>query len=293
MPSVKDVFSFDDYMEHLFQVGFQSTELAKARSIWKQMVENDVFVCLGMTGNIIATGMRGLIIRMLEKDYIDCIITTGATIDHDVIKSFEEYLIGDFEMDDRELHHQGINRLGNILVPNKVYELLESITMELFEKGGTYAPSEIATIYGKYLYEKGKRSILATAYEKNVPIFSPGIVDAAIGLNFYFLQQKVPFEIDVVRDLKNLGNVLYPQEEVGALILGGGISKHHTIASNLPRGGLNYSIYMSTATELDGSLSGAKTKEAQSWGKIHENAKHANVFGEITLTLPLLLYGWI
>ncbi|NPA22319.1 MAG: deoxyhypusine synthase [Candidatus Micrarchaeota archaeon] len=289
----RDVYSFDEFIQHMGEVGFQSTHLAQARKILSQMLERNAFKCLSFTANIMASGMRGYLIRMLEKDMVDCVITTGGSIDHDVIKSFMPYEIGSFEMDDKELHRQGINRLGNILVPNQAYELLEKITFEVFKEGGTFLPSEIAHAYGKYLHEKGKRSFLALAYQKNIPIFAPGIVDAAIGLNFYFLEQKVPFKIDVVGDLKKLGSYLLPQEEVGALILGGGIAKHHTIAANLPRGGLNYSIYLTTAAEWDGSLSGAKTREGVSWGKINEEARHVTVYGEATLTLPLLLYGWI
>ncbi|RLG75510.1 MAG: deoxyhypusine synthase, partial [Thermoprotei archaeon] len=71
-------------------------------------------------------------------------------------------------------------------------------------------------------------------------------------------------------------------------ILGGGISKHHTIWWNQFKGGLDYAVYVTTAVEWDGSLSGAKTREAISWGKIKTSARHVTVYGDVTVILPIL-----
>ncbi|MEM2054563.1 MAG: deoxyhypusine synthase [Candidatus Anstonellales archaeon] len=286
---VKDVDNLKDYLDYILQVGFQSTELGRAREVLKEMYnQKNVLKILTFTGNLVATGLRGFFMKMIEKGYVDIIVTTGATIDHDVIRSFTDYYIGRFKVNDRELYNQGINRLGNIYVPDSAYELFEKITREIFRDGGEYSPSEIAWKYGEYLYNKGKRSILSLCYQKRIPIISPGIIDAAVGLNFYFISKSRQIEVNPVKDLNMYLNRILEAEKTGALIIGGGISKHHTIGANIIRDGLDYAVYINTANEWDGSLSGARTDEAVSWGKIKD--KHINVYGEATYILPILLY---
>jgi len=72
------------------------------------------------------------------------------------------------------------------------------------------------------------------------------------------------------------------------LIIGGGISKHHVIWHSQFRGGLDYAVYISTAVEYDGSLSGARTREAISWGKIKEKARHITIEEDATVALPII-----
>ena len=72
-------------------------------------------------------------------------------------------------------------------------------------------------------------------------------------------------------------------------MIGGGISKHHTIWWNQFKGGLNYALFITTATQYDGSLSGARLKEAVSWGKIDKKAEYVTVDGDATIILPVLL----
>ena len=78
-------------------------------------------------------------------------------------------------------------------------------------------------------------------------------------------------------------------KETGAIIIGGGISKHHVIWWNQFRGGLDYAIYLTTAQEFDGSLSGAQIREAVSWGKVKPDAKKMTVEGDATISLPIIM----
>ena len=110
-----------------------------------------------------------------------------------------------------------------------------------------------------------------------------------IGLQLYFFKQKhKDFAVDVTADLHELAQLVLTAEKTGAIILGGGISKHHIIGANILRNGLDYAVYVSTATELDGSLSGARTREAKSWGKLKEKGRHASVFCDATIALPVV-----
>jgi deoxyhypusine synthase len=283
MKKVKDVHSLTDFLKNIEYVGFQATKIGVAKKILKKMEKS--YNILAFTANLLATGIRGVIIDIIKTGKFKMIITTGGSIDHDIIRAFDDYYIGNFEMSDKLLHRKGYNRLGNIIIKNSSYELLENITKKVIPEG-KYTPSQIAKMYGEYLYKNNKESFLAEAYKRDIPVFCPGIVDAAIGLNFYFMN----ISIDPIPDLKNMINIINQQDKTGALIIGGGISKHHTIGANILRGGLDYSIYISTATEYDGSLSGAKTNEAISWGKINEKARHVNIYGEASIVLPLLFY---
>ncbi len=272
-------------------MGFQATNLGRAVELIKKMKKEKTTVFLTFTANMVASGLRGIFAEMCRKKFIDVIITTGGSLDHDLIRSEKPYLLGDFNLDDRELHEKGINRIGNILVPTDRYELLEKRMQPIFEKlyseKKIVSPSEIARVIGESVSDEN--SFLYWCAKNNIPVFSPGITDSAIGLQTYFFKQKKKdFGIDVTADMQQLASIVLDSEKTGGIILGGGISKHHALGVNILRGGMDYAVYVTTAPEWDGSLSGAKTKEAVSWGKIRESANHITVNGDATIVFPLM-----
>ena len=91
------------------------------------------------------------------------------------------------------------------------------------------------------------------------------------------------------KDQNELADIIFKAKRSGAIIIGGGISKHHTIWWNQFKDGLDYAVYISTAQEFDGSLSGARPKEAITWGKIKPNADQCFVNGDATIVFPLML----
>lgn len=273
--------------------GFQATELFKAVEMLKSMRKEKCTVFLSFTANMAASGLRGIFAQMVKKGWVNAIITTGGSLDHDMIKAYNSYFLGSFSADDAKLHQEGVNRIGNILVPNDRYELLEEKLKPIFAelaKRSPVSPSEFAFEMGRNI--KDENSFLHWAYERKVPVFSPGITDSAIGLQAYFAKQKHrEFAIDVTKDMKGLADLVLNAENTAAIVLGGGISKHHTIGVNLLRGGLDYALYVSTSESYDGSLSGAPASEAVSWGKISEGGKHVTVRADATLAFPLIWYA--
>jgi deoxyhypusine synthase len=259
--------------------GFQATNIARAISIIREMKKQKATIFLTFTSNLIASGLRGVITEMCRRRFVDCIITAGGSLDHDLIKSKLKYELGEFVMDDAKLHEKGINRLGNILVPNKCYEYLEGFMHSVFEdiySSGekTPSPSQIARTIGERTKED---SFLYWCTKNKIPVFCPGITDSAIGLQTYFFKQKKDrkdFGIDVTKDMNELAQLALNANKTGGIVLGGGISKHHAIGVNLLRGGFDYAIYVTTSSPWDGSLSGARTNEGISWGKIKEKANH-------------------
>jgi len=287
--NVKDIDP-NEPLENLKQTGFQATELGYAVELIKKMKKEKATIYLAFTANMIASGLRGIIADMCKKKFVDVIITTGGSIDHDIIKAEKQYLLGDFSADDKLLHENGINRIGNILVPNDRYVLLEKrvqvLLEEIYATKKIVSPSEIAEAAGKKI--RNSNSFLYWCAKNKIPVFSPGITDSALGLQVYFFKQKKKdFGIDVTADMQRLASITLEAEKTGGLILGGGISKHHAIGVNILRDGFDYAVYFTTASPWDGSLSGAQTNEAISWGKIREKANHATVYGDVSITLPL------
>jgi len=272
--------------------GFQASNLAKAVDIIKEMKKQKATIFLSFTSNMVATGLRGLFAELCRRKFVDAVITAGGSFDHDIIRSYSDYQLGDFFMDDSVLYKKGINRLGNVLITNKRYELLEKKTQKLLEK--IYKKNKISSPR-VFAYEAGKslndkKSFLYWCSKNRIPVFSPGIIDSAVGLQMYFFKQrKSDFRIDVTDDMPVLADMVLNARKTGGIILGGGISKHHTIASNILRGGLDYAVYVTTASPWDGSLSGARTQEAVSWGKISKKARFVTVDCDATVAFPLIV----
>jgi deoxyhypusine synthase len=273
--------------------GFSSKNLAKAVSIIEDMKKDDCIKFLSFPACVIATGLRGAIAQMIEKGLVDIIITTCGTLDHDLARAYGgDYFHGSFELNDAELHKTGINRLGNVLVPNESYgiileEKMKPVLEELYKQKKEWSGRELIHEFGKRLDDK--KSILYQAAKKNIPMYVPGITDGAFGTNLVWFSQDNDFKVDLLKDEKELAELAFSEKKTGALMIGGGISKHHTIWWNQFKGGLDYSVFITTATQYDGSLSGARLKEAVSWGKIREKAKYVTVDGDATIILPIIL----
>jgi len=139
-------------------------------------------------------------------------------------------------------------------------------------------------------------SILYWAARNDIPVYVPGITDGAVGYQTWFFSQDHDFKLNLLKDEGELSDLMFTTKKTGALIIGGGISKHHTIWWNQFKDGLDYVVYISTADEWDGSLSGARPREAVSWGKISEKARRVMVEGDASLILPLMtsaLLDWL
>ena len=276
--------------------GFQATNLGRSIEIIERMRNDGATVFLTFTSNMVASGLRGVFAQMCKKKLVDVIITAGGSLDHDLIRSSKKYLIGDFTMDDGELHRKGINRIGNILVPNECYvyleEFMQPVYEELYQNSNKMAsPSEIAREIGKRTKED---SFLYWCTKNKIPVFCPGITDSAIGLQTYFFKQKrKDFGIDVTKDMNELAQLAMNAKKTGGIILGGGISKHHAIGVNLLRDGFDYAVYVTTSSPWDGSLSGARTNEGVSWGKIKElsgpKPNHVTLDCDATIAFPLMM----
>jgi len=274
--------------------GFSAQHMIEGTKILKSMLaDKNAYNFLSFPADIIATGIRGAIAGATK--YFNSIITTGGMLDHDIARaSGGVYSLGSFYADDAQLHKRGVYRLGNVFIERDEYGLkLEKRFNAIMEDIYTskdykkeYSASELIYEFGKRIDDKG--SIVRQAYLHNVKIFNPGILDGAFGTQLTIFSQDHDFKLNLIKDEIELSNIIFDHKVTGALMVGGGISKHHVIWWNQFKGGLDYAVYITTATQFDGSLSGARLTEAVSWGKIKEQAKYTTIDGDATIILPLM-----
>ena len=273
--------------------GFESRNLADGLDILTVMMKNDdCQKFLSFVGAIISTGLRGIIKDMIKNKWFNTVITTCGALDHDIARHFSNYNEGSFTLDDVMLAEKNIHRLGNILVPMDSYGPLIEEKMQLFleeeyNKGTREMSTEdICKMIGDHL---GEDSFLYWASKNKINVIVPGIMDGAVGSQIWmFTQKHTDFKLNITKDADVLSGLIFKAKKSGALMLGGGISKHHTLWWNQYRDGLDFAVYITTAQEFDGSLSGALVREAISWGKVTQNAKQTTIHAEITTVLPFL-----
>jgi deoxyhypusine synthase len=292
-PTLKDVRNLNDLLRFYEQVwGFSAADLVKAsRIIAKMFKDKECVKFLSFTGNLVSTGFRGLIKDMINEGLVDVIITTCGSIDHDIARTTKDYFRGTFEVDDVYLEELQIHRLGNIFIPLENYgPLIEKVVYNVLSKidrEKCYGVREIIDFIGAELGNDD--SFIFCARKRNIPIYVPGFLDGAFGTAMFTYSTTHKLLIDPFKDQKELADIVFKAKKSGAIIIGGGISKHHTIWWNQFKEGLDYAVYISTAQEFDGSLSGARPREAITWGKIKPKAESCFVNGDATITFPILL----
>jgi deoxyhypusine synthase len=274
--------------------GFTAGKLAVGTKILERMIQTPNCInFLSFTGNLVATGTRGVFKELVKRKLVDVVITACGTLDHDMARCWKSYYKGSFIMNDAKLHEKGINRLGNVLVPNESYgttieEKMQALLESLWKEG-------VREVSGSQLCREiglrccNESSILYWAAENGIPVYVPGITDGAVGYQTWLFSQDHDFKLNLLNDEGEINDLIFCAKKSGALIVGGGISKHHTIWWNQFKDGLDYVVYVSTADEWDGSLSGARPREAVSWGKISEKAKHVMIEGDASVILPVML----
>ncbi len=298
MAKVKDLLwnegmSVRDLTNSLGNVGFQSVQLNNAAKVIVKMKKEGAKIFFTFTSNMVTSGLRGLFAQTIQLKLADVIVTTVGGIEEDIMKSMgEKFDIGKFSSDDVELYEKGENRIGNLFIRSESYckfeEFMQLALKDLYKKKKTWAVSELLKELGLIL--KDENSILYQSAKNNVPIFCPAITDGAFGFHLYMFKQKNPdFIVDVVDDFKNILLSTSHDEKKGVISLGGGVSKHHALLSCLLNGGLDYAVYLTTSHQTSGSMSGATTDEAKSWGKVKDDSDASTVIGDVTITFPLVI----
>jgi deoxyhypusine synthase len=292
--TLEELSQVRNYINVLSKVyGFTAESVVRAADVLKRAVKEADLRFLSFTANLVSTGLRGLFADLIRKRYFNVVVTTGGTVDHDIARAFGgKYYKGTFAIDDAMLRELGIHRLGNVFIPfenygTKVEEAVRKVIPDLLKEKKEWAGYEILWEFGKRINDKN--SILRAAYEAKVPIIVPGILDGSFGTNLFIQYQLNGLKLNLFEDERLIKDMVFESKVSAALIIGGGISKHHTIWWNQFKDGLDYAIYVTTAQEYDGSLSGAQPREAISWNKVKPSSKHVTVYGDATVIIPILI----
>ncbi len=296
-------FDFDKFLNSYTSTGFQASHLGIAIDIIKEMRKENATIFLAYNTNMVSSGLREIIAYLVKNNFVHVLITTAGGVEEDIMKTFKPFVLGSFGMDGKTLREKGINRIGNILVPNDRYIELEKFMKKFLgkiydeekETGKVLCPSDFIYKLGKEVSnENSENSIYYWAAKNKIPCFCPALTDGSIGDNIYFFKQKYPdFKIDISEDIVRIVNIALNAEKTGIIMLGGGFVKHHVCNANLFREGANYVVYVSTDTEEGGSDSGARPDEAVSWGKIKAkpDGRMIKVYGDATIIFPLIVAG--
>ena len=288
--------NYEKILDNYSSLGLQASNFHEAVEIINEMISSKTFIYFGYTSNIVTSGLRDIIRYLAEHKMVNVLVTSAGGIEEDIIKCLGDFKLGDFKILGKELRENGINRAGNILIPNSIYCAFEDFIIPIFEHfndrqketGEVVTPSELIWELGKRI--DNKESIYYWAWKNQIPVFCPAITDGSLGDMIYFFKSKHPeFKVDVAEDMWKINNTSIGLEKSGMIILGEGFVKHHICNANLFRNGADYSVFINTAQEYDGSDSGAFPEEAVSWGKIAPNAKKVKIFAEASLVFPLIV----
>ena len=316
--------TLDGLCAKLLTTGFQATNIGLAVKEIERMRawrlsdvpptenEDDVFkdpkvrrnkkakIFLAYTSNMISSGVREVIRYLVQHKHVDVLVTTGGGIEEDLMKCLAPHKMGDFRLSGKELRPKGLNRIGNLLVPNATYckfedwlrPILHAMHDEVDAAKGEdtfhWTPSAMIDRFGKEINDES--SVYYWCHKNKIPVFCPAITDGSIGDMLYFHSYKRPgFVCDIAQDIRLINDEAVKAKATGMIIIGGGLVKHHTCNANLMRNGANFAVFVNTGQEFDGSDSGARPDEAVSWGKIRADAKPVKVYADATIAFPLIV----
>jgi deoxyhypusine synthase len=300
----------DDLYQGMKNMGFQASSVCEAIRIINEMrawsdpeTAEKTTIFLGYTSNMISSGLRGVFRYLVEHQHVSAIVTTAGGIEEDFIKCLGDTYMSSFSAPGAELRAKGLNRIGNLVVPNSNYCAFEDWVVPILDKmleeqeasRGTddeihWTPSKVIHRLGKEINDE--RSVYYWAYKNNIPVFCPALTDGSLGDMLYFHTFKTSpkqLRIDIVEDIRKINTIAVRAKRAGMIILGGGVVKHHIANACLMRNGAESAVYINTAQEFDGSDAGARPDEAVSWGKIKIGADAVKVYVEATSCFPLIV----
>jgi len=269
---------------------YNGGSLARAADIWEQMLlDKETTKFFGLAGAMVPAGMGGIVSDLIKAGHIDILVSTGANLTHDIIEAIGcRHFHGTAFCDDVELRHDEINRIYDVYLPNEAFEHFEEFMQGVFgelEPGSTISISGLLEHIGKH----ATSGILHTAARNKVPVYNPAVQDSMIGLQYWLFSQTNTVTVDAFADMPALMDRCFTAKKAGAMLVGGGVPKNFILQSMLMTpNGFSYAIQLTGDRPDLGGLSGATLDEARSWGKITEDAQAVTVYGDATITLPVL-----
>ncbi|ABN66592.1 predicted protein [Scheffersomyces stipitis CBS 6054] len=323
-----------DLIDSMKTMGFQASSVGQACDIinsmrsWRgkhrdELPEHEVTgefddegyqkttIFMGYTSNLISSGLRDTLRYLVQHKMVSAIVASAGGIEEDLIKVLAPTYMGEFSLPGKGLRDQGMNRIGNLLVPNDNYCKFEEWIVPVLDKcleeqeeamkklgseglnadsDAVWTPSKLIDRLGKEINDES--SVLYWAHKNKIPIFCPALTDGSIGDMLFFHTFKASpqqLRLDIVADIRKINSMSMAASHAGMIILGGGLIKHHICNACLMRNGADLAVYINTGQEFDGSDAGARPDEAVSWGKIKADAKSVKVYADVSVVFPLIV----
>ena len=301
---IDPAMSVDEALARLERVSFQARSLATARRIWEKMLGAECTIFLGVAGALSAGGMRLVIAHLIAHRYVDCVVSTGANLYHDLHETRgRRHYVGSPRENDALLQADRIDRVYDTYANEREFiendEWIAAFVLSLERR--PYTTREFLYRLGEHLWhETGREGILTAAYRASVPIFCPAIADSSIGMGLSQARHRDPAagHVDVIGDITESANVVIRQPRTASVVLGGGTPKNFINQATVQAeyyddrvGGHRYALQIVTDVPHFGGASGASLEEAQSWGKLAADAEQVTVYADATIALPLIASG--
>ncbi|KZF20546.1 putative deoxyhypusine synthase [Xylona heveae TC161] len=305
----------EELVAGMTNMGFQASAVGDAvriingmRSYRDPETGQPTTIFLGYTSNLISSGLRETLRYLVQHKHVSAIVTTAGGVEEDLIKCLAPTYMGSFTASGASLRAKGVNRIGNLFVPNSNYcafeDWLVPILDQMLEEQEASAadpkvdpedklhwtPSKIIHRLGKEINDPS--SVYYWAWKNDIPVFCPALTDGSLGDMLYFHTFKASprqLRVDIVEDIRRINTISVRAKRAGMIILGGGVIKHHIANACLMRNGADSAVYINTGQEFDGSDAGARPDEAVSWGKIRAEGESVKVYAEATVVFPLIV----
>ena len=298
---LKKVKSITSLIEGWEKTSIQSRSIALAAKTYENMLADKArpTIFLGLSGALIAGGLREVIRDLIDFGLVDVIVSTGAILyqDYYTSKGYRHYRGSSTAPDDELLHDVYLDRIYDSYVDEVGFVRVDDMIAELAEalEPRKYSTREFMMILGEDTNDP--KSILYTAAKKGVPIFCPAIADSSIGIGLTGLyrwckkQGKACLTLDTIRDNYEIAQIVLKSKKTAAIYVGGGVPKNYIndacVMLDYTKGH-SYAIQITTDSPHWGGLTGSTLDEAKSWGKISKKATRATAYVEATIGLSLI-----
>ena len=298
---VEDGLGADELLARMERISFQGRSVATARRIWERMLGDDCTIFLGVAGALSAGGLRLIIAHLVTHRFVDCVVSTGANLYHDLHETRgRRHYVGSPREDDAALQKERIDRVYDTYASEQEFcdndEWIADFVGGLERR--PYTSREFLFRLGEHLWkETGEDGILTAAYRAGVPIFCPAIADSSIGMGISQARHRdqAAGQIDVIGDIIESANLVIRRPRTASVVLGGGTPKNFINQASVQAefyddrvGGHRYAVQVVTDVPHFGGASGSSLEEARSWGKLATDAEQVTVHADATIVLPLL-----
>lgn len=287
--AIEPGMSVEALVRGMSHCGFGARRLAEAVEIYELMLGEEFTKFFTLSGAMVPAGMRNIVSDLIRKGHVNVLVTTGANLVHDIVESFGHHCLGTPDSDDAALRAEGVSRIYDVFLRDEDFVRFEELMQGLLpDKPQPISGRELMRLLGAQISDS--RSILRSACDMGVPVFCPALSDSMIGLQAWLHSQTKKLSVDAFADVREIVDICYGAERSAIVIVGGGVPKNFALQSMLvtPKS-FDLAIQLTTDTPENGGLSGATLSEAVSWGKISANARYVTVYGDATITLPMMV----